>query len=123
MLSAGPPSSVEGDVINRTVLEKAKHVIAGELIERAESVSVLRDLLAGVRSSSNGRLVLVGGEAGVGKTTLLRGFCETLGNSVVVLWAGCEPLRTPRPLGPLLDVAEAVGGGFEELGAGGGRPL
>jgi DNA-binding CsgD family transcriptional regulator len=93
-----------------------------ELIERAESVSVLRDLLTGVRSSSKGRLVLVGGEAGVGKTALLRRFCETLGSPVVVLWAGCEPLRTPRPLGPLLDVAEVVGGEFEELVGGLARP-
>jgi DNA-binding CsgD family transcriptional regulator/tetratricopeptide (TPR) repeat protein len=93
-----------------------------ELIERAESLSVLRDLLAGVRSSSKGRLVLVGGEAGVGKTALVRRFCETLGNPVLVLWAGCEPLRTPRPLGPLLDVAEVVGGEFEELVAGVARP-
>jgi predicted ATPase len=66
--------------------------------------------------------VLVGGEAGVGKTALLRRFCETLGNSVVVLWAGCGPLRTPRPLGPLLDIAEVVGGEFEELVAGVARP-
>ena len=94
----------------------------GELVERAESMSVLRDLLAGVRSSSKGRLVLVRGEAGVGKTALLRRFCETLGKPVVVLWAGCEPLRTPRPLGPLLDVAEVVGGEFEELVAGVARP-
>jgi DNA-binding CsgD family transcriptional regulator len=95
---------------------------AAELIERAESMSVLRDLLAGVRSSSKGRLVLVGGEAGVGKTSLLRRFCDTLAKPVVVLWAGCEPLRTPRPLGPLLDVAEVVGGEFEELVAGVARP-
>jgi DNA-binding CsgD family transcriptional regulator len=94
----------------------------GELIERADSMSILRDLLAGVRSASKGRLVLVGGEAGVGKTALLRRFCDTLGRPVVVLWAGCEPLRTPRPLGPLLDVAEAVGGEFEELVAGVARP-
>jgi hypothetical protein len=66
--------------------------------------------------------VLVGGEAGVGKTALLRRFCETLGNPVVVLWTGCEPLRTPRPLGPLLDVADMVGGEFEELVAGVARP-
>jgi DNA-binding CsgD family transcriptional regulator/tetratricopeptide (TPR) repeat protein len=95
---------------------------AGELIERAESVSVLRELLAGVRSCSKGRLVLVGGEAGVGKTALLRRFCDALGKPVVVLWASCEPLRTPRPLGPLLDVAEVVGGEFEELVAGVARP-
>jgi DNA-binding CsgD family transcriptional regulator/tetratricopeptide (TPR) repeat protein len=100
----------------------APSVEVGELIERAESMSVLRDLLAGVRSASKGRLVLVGGEAGVGKTALLRRFCDALGDRVVVLWAGCEPLRTPRPLGPLLDVAEAVGGEFEELVAGVARP-
>jgi hypothetical protein len=55
-----------------------------ELIERAESVSALRELLAGVRSSSKGRLVLVRGEAGVGKTALLRGFCDALDKPVVV---------------------------------------
>jgi DNA-binding NarL/FixJ family response regulator len=33
-----------------------------------------------------------------------------------------EPLRTPRPLGPLLDVAEATGGELAELVGGGARP-
>jgi hypothetical protein len=28
----------------------------------------------------------------------------------------CEPLFTPRPLGPSFDIAEAVGGAFEALG-------
>ena len=39
-------------------------------------MSFLDALLAGVRSGSRGRLVLVGGEAGVGKTALLRRFCD-----------------------------------------------
>jgi predicted ATP-dependent serine protease len=43
----------------------------GDLLERAESMATLDGLLDDVRSSSRGRLVLVGGEAGVGETTLL----------------------------------------------------
>jgi DNA-binding CsgD family transcriptional regulator len=94
----------------------------GVLLERDESLTTLSEVLAGVRSGSEGWLVLVGGEAGVGKTALLRAFCERQPKSVRILWGSCEPLRTPRPLGPLLDVAEAVGGEFEELVAGAGRP-
>jgi DNA-binding CsgD family transcriptional regulator len=52
-----------------------------------------------------GRLVLVGGEAGVGKTALLREFAA----GRRVLWGACTPLQTPRPLGPLLDIAEQAG--------------
>ena len=50
-------------------------------------------------------VVLVHGEAGIGKTALLRRFCAEAGESVRVLWATCDPLFTPRPLGPLLDIA------------------
>src|SRR6185437_5055451 len=39
-----------------------------------------------------------------------------------VLWGACAPLRTPRPLGPLVDVAEATGGELEQLVAAGTRP-
>lgn len=92
------------------------------MLERGDSMSILDALLAGVRSSSVGRLVLVGGEAGVGKTTLLRQFCATQGPSVRALWGACEPLRTPRPLGPLLDVAEATGAELAELVAQVARP-
>ena len=92
------------------------------LLERAEGLSVLEETLAGVRASAEGRLVLVAGEAGVGKTALLRSFCEARSGSLRVLWGVCEPLLTPRPLGPLCDVAEAIGGEFEELVMGGARP-
>jgi DNA-binding CsgD family transcriptional regulator/tetratricopeptide (TPR) repeat protein len=71
-------------------------------------MSRLGELVAGVQSDRTGRLVWVGGEAGVGKTTLLSSFCEA--HDGPVLRGGCEPLRTPRPLGPLVDIAEAVGG-------------
>ena len=95
---------------------------AGTLLERGDSLFALNGLLAGVRSSSEGRLVLVGGEAGVGKTALLRRFCEAQARPVRILWGACEPLRTPRPLGPLVDVGEAVGGELGELLVGAARP-
>jgi DNA-binding CsgD family transcriptional regulator/tetratricopeptide (TPR) repeat protein len=51
---------------------------------------------------AGGRLVFVGGEAGVGKTSLVRAFSE---RSERVLAGSCENLTTPTPLGPLLDVS------------------
>lgn len=83
---------------------------------------MLTALLGGLRSGSEGSLVLVCGEAGVGKTSLLRTFCEMHTRPVRVLWGGCAPLRTPRPLGPLYDIAEVTGGRFEESVAGEARP-
>jgi DNA-binding CsgD family transcriptional regulator/tetratricopeptide (TPR) repeat protein len=94
----------------------------GGFLERAEALRVLEASLAEVRAAGVGRLVLVAGEAGVGKTALLRWFCESQSGSVRVLWGACEPLVTPRPLGPLVDVAEAIGGDFEGLVIGGARP-
>jgi DNA-binding CsgD family transcriptional regulator/tetratricopeptide (TPR) repeat protein len=91
----------------------------GALLERDESIALLDGVLAGVRSGSGGRLLFVGGEAGVGKTTLLRAFCASQGTSVRTLWGACEPLHTPRPLGPFVDIAEALGGELHELAAGG----
>jgi hypothetical protein len=78
------------------------------LLERDEPLAFLDGLLAGIRTGAAGRLVLVAGEAGVGKTALLRRVSDAAG--VRVLWGAGEPLRTPRPLGPLLDVADATGG-------------
>jgi hypothetical protein len=65
--------------------------------------------------------VLVRGEAGVCETAVVRKFCEGQSKPVRVLWGGCEPLRT-RPTGPLVDVAEAVGGELETLAAAAARP-
>jgi predicted ATPase/DNA-binding CsgD family transcriptional regulator len=95
---------------------------AGELLERSNELSALADWLAATKAESSGRLVLVGGEAGIGKTTLLREFCRGTGESVRVLWGACEPLLTPGPLGPFFDVAEVTGGELEELVSGGARP-
>jgi predicted ATPase len=59
-----------------------------------------REAFLDVLAGPPGRLILVGGEAGVGKTALVREFSE----GRRVLWGACDPLHTPRPLGPLLDL-------------------
>jgi len=85
---------------------------AHELLERELAFEVLRDALAEL-AAGEGRLVLIAGEAGIGKTALARRFCEEQPPEIRVLWGACDALFTPRPLGPLLDVAEATGGELE----------
>jgi hypothetical protein len=62
-----------------------------------------------------GCLVLVGGEAGIGKTSLVSAFRNRQGGDARVLWGACDALRTPRPLGPLLDIAREAGGELAAL--------
>ena len=86
-----------------------------DLLERVDELSALEECLDAVRTGSRGRVVFVSGEAGVGKTALLRQFCEQCVQPARVLWGGCDPLFTPRPLGPLLAVADAAGGELAEV--------
>jgi len=77
------------------------------LVERDASLgsllSVLRRAAAG-----RGSTVVLGGEAGIGKTSLLQEFARQAGRTCRVLWGGCEALFTPRALGPLQDMAQAL---------------
>ncbi len=93
-----------------------------DLLERSSALAILGEWLAEVERGSRGQVVLVGGEAGVGKTALLRSFCERRRRSARVLWGACDPLFTPRPLGPLLGVAEGAGGGLEDVIQAGAPP-
>ncbi len=77
-----------------------------ELQEREQHLAMLETWLSEVRGSGRGQLVLLGGEAGVGKTTLVAAFAARQ-RSTTVLTGGCEPLFTPRPLGPLQDIGLA----------------
>ena len=96
--------------------------VGDALLERGTQLAALAGMLAEVRASSSGRLVAVGGEAGVGKTALLQCFCRAEVPAGHVLWGACAPLRTPRPLGPLVDVADGIGGEFEQVVTAAGRP-
>jgi DNA-binding NarL/FixJ family response regulator len=82
-----------------------------DLLERDLELAALDRALGEVRSGGVGRIVLLSGEAGGGKTALLRSFCSARDS---VLWGTCDPLFTPRPLGPLLDIAGELAG-LEEL--------
>jgi DNA-binding CsgD family transcriptional regulator len=79
------------------------------LLERADERAFLSGELRAVVGSGRGCLVLITGEAGIGKTALVSGFCGQL-ERVRVLWGACDALLTPRPLGPMLDIAEQAGG-------------
>jgi DNA-binding CsgD family transcriptional regulator/tetratricopeptide (TPR) repeat protein len=101
----------------------AANVIAGSgLLERERELVVLAERLANVESDGRGAVVLVSGEAGVGKTALLRQFCEHHAVGVQIFRGACDPLFTPEPLGPLLDIADGLGGDFADSLAE-GRPL
>ena len=73
------------------------------LLERDEPLAALSYALAA--SHGQGQFAAVSGEAGVGKTTLLEAFAAREGETTAFLWGACEALGTPRPLGPLLDMA------------------
>jgi DNA-binding CsgD family transcriptional regulator/tetratricopeptide (TPR) repeat protein len=89
--------------------------IAGDLLERHEDLSALVDCLLAVEQRSHGRVVLVSGEAGVGKTSLLRRFCDACSPSARILWGACEPLFTPSPLAPLVEFAPSCARTFQEV--------
>jgi DNA-binding CsgD family transcriptional regulator/tetratricopeptide (TPR) repeat protein len=88
---------------------------SGTLLERAAELTVLADRLHVVERTSRGQVLLVRGEAGVGKTTLVRRFCQEHAKSARVLWGACDPLFTPSPLGPLRAVAEGAGDELEAV--------
>ena len=66
--------------------------------------------------------MLLSGEAGIGKTAVVETFCGQQPPSFRVLWGQCDSLFTPRPLGPLQDVALATGGALEECMRGRATP-
>jgi len=74
------------------------------LLEREQELDLLAGLLDDV-GLSGGRVVLVRGEAGIGKTTLVRGFIDRHGDKAHVLVGSCDDLLTARPLGPFRDMA------------------
>ena len=84
------------------------------LLERDAPLAALESWLAEARSGS-GRLVLVAGEAGIGKTSLVNAF-SSHGEGTARVWrGGCDALSTPRPLGPLYDIARSARGELASL--------
>ncbi len=78
-----------------------------ELLERESELESLGTWFAAM-PRAGGCVVLVSGEAGIGKTSLVRQFtgrCQAR-----VLWGACDAFFTPHPFGPVRDIARQVGG-------------
>jgi DNA-binding CsgD family transcriptional regulator/tetratricopeptide (TPR) repeat protein len=84
-----------------------------KLLERERVLDDLTDLLDETRYGS-GHLVLVAGEAGIGKTALLEAFCQERADGLPVLWGSCDPIVPARPFAPLVDIADKVTGEVRE---------
>ena len=83
------------------------------LLERDPALASLRQY-AHEAGQGEGRLVLIAGEAGVGKSVLVERFQHDLPGARWS-WGACDGLSTPRPLGPLFDLARDLGGALEDL--------
>jgi class 3 adenylate cyclase/tetratricopeptide (TPR) repeat protein len=105
-----------------SVVEPALDDAGDALLERDDAISALAESLGDVARTGRGRLVSVTGEAGVGKTSLLRRFCAEQHDAPRLVWGACDPLFTPRPLGPLVDVAEVTGGALLHVVDEGAKP-
>jgi DNA-binding CsgD family transcriptional regulator/tetratricopeptide (TPR) repeat protein len=80
-----------------------------DLLERDQALAELGAWFETV-AAGTGCVGIVSGEAGIGKTVLLQEFARTRRKTVRVLWGACEALYTPRPLGPLHDIAQHAEG-------------
>jgi DNA-binding CsgD family transcriptional regulator len=77
---------------------------AEDLIERTTALASMVHAVAQA-AAGEGRCIVVSGEAGIGKTRLIGALREQVGQPLRWLQAGCDALHTPRPLGPLVDLA------------------
>ena len=96
-LGARPDRSYAGDV---------------HILERDRELAALRAAVAAARAGQGGG-VAVTGDAGTGKSTLVESACTDASGAsdrqLRVLRGVCDPLQTPRPLGPFRDIAGAAG--------------
>lgn len=78
--------------------------ISAVFLERENELGLLHSLVDDL-DSSGGRVVLVRGEAGIGKSTLVGRFTADVADQAHVLEGACDDLITPQPFGPIWDVA------------------
>jgi len=75
-----------------------------DLLERDAPRALINDTFKRV-CAGQGALVLVSGEAGIGKTSFVTDFVESQRSTARIIWSARDPFFTPRPLGPIYDIA------------------
>ena len=85
-----------------------------DLLEREADLKLLDSALNDA-GRGEGSIVLVSGEAGIGKTSLVQAFVSNHPKDVRILWGACDDLSTPRTLGPFHDIASQEGGPLKEV--------
>lgn len=94
--------------------------MSSDLLEREPELAELR-AAAREAAAGHGRVVLLHGEAGIGKTSLASALRAEPPDGTRVLIGSCDAMSTPRTLGPLRDLASAVGPRLGEALRGGDR--
>src|ERR1700709_2634364 len=84
-----------------------------ELIERAGFLATLQKEFANI-AEGEGHCIFVSGEAGIGKTSLIKAFCKELKPRYNIYQGTCDALFTPRPLPPLYDILLQIRKGIPE---------
>jgi ATP/maltotriose-dependent transcriptional regulator MalT len=88
------------------------------LLERQDQLDALAEAMSA--AADGGVIVLVHGEAGAGKSSLVRAFLAGLPPASRTFVGACDDLITPRPLGPFRDAVRWRGGSLADALAGKG---
>jgi DNA-binding CsgD family transcriptional regulator/tetratricopeptide (TPR) repeat protein/energy-coupling factor transporter ATP-binding protein EcfA2 len=83
--------------------------VGGTILEREQELGALAAAAAEAKAG-DGSVVLIAGEAGIGKSSLLDALGSVLPPETRLLVGYCDDLATPRVLGPLRDLMGSVGG-------------
>ena len=84
-----------------------------QLLERDEALATLQSRWQAA-GAGRGHMVWLTGEAGIGKTSLLRALASSVGTARL-WWGACDALQTPHPLAPLHDMARDAQPGWRPL--------
>jgi DNA-binding CsgD family transcriptional regulator len=89
------------------------YIDAVHLLERERELEVLRSAVREVAAGGQGAGFALTGDSGAGKSALVDAACADA-SGLRVLRTHCDPLFTPRPLGPFRDLAQVRG--LEDVG-------
>ena len=82
-------------------------VFPDRLIEREEVLGWLEGRLNDAKAGV-GHVAVVSGEAGIGKSAVVAAFVASVPMGTSVFSGACDPLATPVPLGPVLELRDTL---------------